>query len=175
MKITSELIKIRKWSQYYDQEESLLQRYPTSAKSWFTLDTSMSELNFIDNFERTQGRNGILNQVQSSKWLWKNKGSRFRMLFKKPFNLDNAKFLLANGIYNYFSIGVLIEGLKSFEALIFFIENLDEYASFLFYETIISIDLKSYDVANKVLKLYMEKGFDMSVISVNFKNKTNDK
>ena len=123
-----------------------------------------------DSREEWNSKSGAIFKV-----IMKNKGSRFRMLFKKSFNLDNAKFLLANGIYNYFSIGVLIEGLKSFEALIFFIENLDEYASFLFYETIISIDLKSYDVANKVLKLYMEKGFDMSVISVNFKNKTNDK
>ena len=41
------------------------------------------------------------------KVIMKHKDSRFKILFKKPFTKRNAEFLLQNGVYNYFSIGIL--------------------------------------------------------------------
>ena len=76
------------------------------------------------------------------KVIMKNKDSRFKMLIKKPFTNKNANFLLKNSVYNYFSIGVLADNLKSYQAIEYFLENLEEYASFLF--GIVNINISKY-------------------------------
>ena len=79
-----------------------------------------------DSREEWNSKSGAIFKV-----IMKNKDSRFKMLIKKPFSKKNAKFLLNNGIYNYFSIGVIAENYKSYEAIVFFLENLEEHAAFL--------------------------------------------
>ena len=78
------------------------------------------------------------------KIIMKNKDSRLKMLFKHSFTKKNAKFLLNNGIYNYFSIGILIDDINSWTSVIYFIENLDDFAPFLWIQIKLNFYINIY-------------------------------
>ena len=118
-----------------------------------------------DSREEWNSKSGAIFKV-----IMKNKDSRFKMLIKKPFTKKNAEFLLKNTIYNYFSLGILIDQERSYKAAINFLECLEEYPTFLFYDVKLTIRKETYDYANRFTKLYLDKGFDMEALKIKFIN-----
>ena len=78
--------------------------------------------------------------MQSSKLSWITKTQNSECWWRSLLQNKNADFLLNNGIYNYFSIGILVDNAQSCEAATYFLENLGDFAPFLWNQN----DFNSY-------------------------------
>ena len=110
--------------------------------------------------------------------------------FEKPFTMRTAKFLLANNMYNYFSINVYFGVASNYSAGIYFLNHLEPdsakqgYLIFmsklilyrdpsqqskacsphLFNEVKIGIDRGAVNNCDKFIKLYKSKGFNENAL-----------
>eukprot|EP00345_Euplotes_harpa_P009641 CAMPEP_0168348112 /NCGR_PEP_ID=MMETSP0213-20121227/19478_1 /TAXON_ID=151035 /ORGANISM="Euplotes harpa, Strain FSP1.4" /LENGTH=159 /DNA_ID=CAMNT_0008357503 /DNA_START=47 /DNA_END=523 /DNA_ORIENTATION=+ len=101
--------------------------------------------------------------------IMKHRQSRFRMEVKKEFSRKAADLLLRNMIYNYFTICISLRSTKSYEAAIYFTNQLDEHAGFLFYNMSARIDQESFKASQEFLRAYLNKGFGTAALQTDYR------